>query len=91
MLTRAHNAQQPPPNGQTKYAVQTEGVNFGVIAQFADVVDLSGVRSNDIYAVLTTFGVEAARRSIADEINGVFKVCVVWRVCRLVRVVCRVV
>lgn len=64
----------PPPNGQTKYAVQTEGVNFGIIAQFADVVDLSGVRSNDIYAVLTTFGVEAARRSIADEINGVFKV-----------------
>jgi DNA-directed RNA polymerase I subunit RPA1 len=77
MLTRARNAQQPPPNGQTKYAVQTEGVNFGIIAQFADVVDLSGVRSNDIYAVLTTFGVEAARRSIADEINGVFKVCVV--------------
>lgn len=77
MLTRAHNAQQPPPNGQTQYAVQTEGVNFGIIAQFADVVDLSGVRSNDIYAVLTTFGVEAARRSIADEINGVFKVCVV--------------
>jgi DNA-directed RNA polymerase I subunit RPA1 len=54
--------------------VQTEGVNFGIIAQFADVVDLSKVRSNDIYAVLTTFGVEAARRSIADEINGVFKV-----------------
>lgn len=95
MLTRARNAQQPPPNGQTKYAVQTEGVNFGIIAQFADVVDLSGVRSNDIYAVLTTFGVEAARRSIADEINGVFKVCVVGPcmscgVCVVLCVSCRV-
>jgi len=45
-----------------------------VLAQFVDVVDLSKVRSNDIYAVLCTFGVEAARRAIVDEINGVFKV-----------------
>jgi len=65
----------PPQTGQSaNWAVQTEGVNFSVLAQFVDVVDLSKVRSNDIYAVLCTFGVEAARRAIVDEINGVFKV-----------------
>lgn len=55
--------------------MQTEGVNFRILYQYADIVDLSKVRSNDIYAMLTTYGVEVARRSIVDEINGVFKVC----------------
>lgn len=58
--------------------MQTEGVNFSILAKFAGVVDLSKIRSNDIYAVLTTYGVEAARRSIVDEINGVFKVQLTW-------------
>jgi DNA-directed RNA polymerase I subunit RPA1 len=39
-----------------------------------DVLDLNKLKSNDIYQIMLTYGVEAARQSIVSEINGVFKV-----------------
>ena len=51
----------PPSKGQTRPVVQTAGVNFEVLANYADVIDLSNVRSNHIHAVLKFYGVEAAR------------------------------
>lgn len=38
------------------------------------MIDEHSIKSNDIYAILTTYGVEAARATILDEIGGVFKV-----------------
>ncbi|GMG15182.1 unnamed protein product [[Candida] boidinii] len=35
-------------------------------------IDVNGIRSNDIAAVLKTYGVEAARNTIVYEINNVF-------------------
>lgn len=35
-------------------------------------VDLDKLGSNDIYAILTTYGVEAARRAIIEEMGNVF-------------------
>jgi DNA-directed RNA polymerase I subunit RPA1 len=35
-------------------------------------VDLDQLGSNDIYAILQTYGVEAARRAIIDEMGSVF-------------------
>jgi DNA-directed RNA polymerase I subunit RPA1 len=37
-----------------------------------ELVDLDRLASNDIYAILQTYGVEAARRAIIDEMSGVF-------------------
>lgn len=37
-----------------------------------ELVDLDAIESNDVYAILTTYGVEAARASIIKEISGVF-------------------
>ena len=67
----------PPPKGSKAPVIQTAGVNFGALASsraMAAVIDLNKVRSNDIYAVLCTFGVEAARATIVSEIKSVFGV-----------------
>lgn len=37
-----------------------------------ELVDLDHLASNDIYAILTVYGVEAARRAIIDEVSSVF-------------------
>jgi DNA-directed RNA polymerase I subunit RPA1 len=54
--------------------LQTAGVNFPAAWALADEVDVNALQSNDISAVLQTFGVEAARELIVREINGIFKV-----------------
>ena len=38
------------------------------------MIDENGIYSNDIYALLCTYGVEAARAAILREIGGVFAV-----------------
>ena len=57
-----------------RVAVQTEGVNFEAAWGLGDLIDATGIKSNDIYRILLTYGVEAARSSIVSEINGVFNV-----------------
>ncbi len=62
-------------NGEKHAAVQTEGVNFNAIWEISPATVLHNeIRSNDIYEILLTYGVEAARQSIVDEIKGVFGV-----------------
>jgi DNA-directed RNA polymerase I subunit RPA1 len=61
--------------GEKRFAVQTEGVNFEAVWSLADVcTDCSHISSNDIWKILTNYGVEAARHSIVSEILGVFGV-----------------
>lgn len=53
----------------------TEGVNLKACWNFAHgIVDLNNIYTNDIGAILHTYGVEAARRSIIKEMSGVFSV-----------------
>lgn len=55
--------------------VQTEGVNFQAIWTLPQsLVEYNSIKSNDIWAILQTYGVEAARQSIVSEMNGVFGV-----------------
>lgn len=62
-------------NGEKRFAVQTEGVNFEAVWGLADVcTDCSQISCNDIWKILTYYGVEAARHSIVSEILGVFGV-----------------
>lgn len=60
-----------PEKGQR--VLVTEGVNFKAIWDENLYVDENGIRSNDISAVLKTYGVEAARNTIVNEINRVFE------------------
>uniref|UniRef100_A0A0D3GIM5 DNA-directed RNA polymerase subunit n=1 Tax=Oryza barthii TaxID=65489 RepID=A0A0D3GIM5_9ORYZ len=56
----------------TPITLQTAGVNFEVFHKLVDYLDINEVRSNDIHAMLNTYGVEAARATIIEEVKGVF-------------------
>lgn len=53
-------------------ALQTAGVNFLALWEMQDDLDVRNIISNDIHAMLTTYGVEAARATIIKEVMGVF-------------------
>ncbi|SCU96271.1 LAMI_0F05930g1_1 [Lachancea mirantina] len=59
-----------PENG--KRVLVTEGVNFHAMWDQDAFIDVNGITSNDIASVLKTYGVEAARNTIVNEINNVF-------------------
>lgn len=59
-----------PENG--KRVLTTEGVNFQAMWDQDDFIDVNAITSNDVYAVLQTYGVEAARNTIVNEIQNVF-------------------
>ena len=53
--------------------MMTEGSNFyGIWSAASDKIDVNEIESNDVYAVLKTYGVEAARLTIVREIQGIF-------------------
>lgn len=62
-----------PNNDKAQRVLITEGVNFRAMWEEDLFIDVNGIRSNDISAVLKTYGVEAARNTIVREINSVFE------------------
>lgn len=61
-------------DGEKRFAIQTEGVNFEAAWGLDAIADSSYIKSNDVWKILCTYGVEAARQSIVSEIVGVFGV-----------------
>ncbi|XP_026412301.1 DNA-directed RNA polymerase I subunit 1-like [Papaver somniferum] len=53
-------------------ALQTAGVDFGAFWDMIDDLDINHIVSNDMHTVLRTYGVEAARATIINEVKGVF-------------------
>ncbi|KAK9241224.1 hypothetical protein V1525DRAFT_392485 [Lipomyces kononenkoae] len=62
-----------PTKGSSKRSLVTEGVNFQAMWDHDDFIDVNGITSNNIAAVLETYGVEAARNTIVMEIANVFE------------------
>ena len=52
----------------------TEGCNLKGIWDLADAIDIDKIYTNDISAILKTYGVEAARSAVTQEIASVFGV-----------------
>eukprot|EP00879_Flechtneria_rotunda_P019031 GHRR01019981.1.p1 GENE.GHRR01019981.1~~GHRR01019981.1.p1 ORF type:complete len:960 (+),score=400.61 GHRR01019981.1:550-3429(+) len=52
--------------------LQTEGINFHGIWAQQHLIDVNQIACNDVHAVLTTYGVEAARATILKEVQAVF-------------------
>ncbi|KJE89112.1 RNA polymerase I largest subunit [Capsaspora owczarzaki ATCC 30864] len=52
----------------------TEGVNLQEMWKHANILDVNNILTNDIHAIKNTYGVEAARRVITNEISQVFQV-----------------
>ena len=59
---------------KTNEILQTEGVNFSTVWLFQHLIDVNKIYSNDIWQILETYGVEAARTAIITEIQRVFDV-----------------
>eukprot|EP00842_Homolaphlyctis_polyrhiza_P004280 jgi/Hompol1/4853/HPOL_001653-RA len=67
----------PLPNeseNDTSVNVGTDGVNLRGMWEYGHVIDLNRIYTNDVAAILRTYGVEAARAAIMQEIAGVFAV-----------------
>ncbi|KAJ3328931.1 hypothetical protein HDU76_009008 [Blyttiomyces sp. JEL0837] len=67
----------PLPNeseNDTSNNLGTEGVNLSGIWDFDSIIDLNNIYTNDVAAVLQTYGVEAARAAVMSEIASVFGV-----------------
>ncbi|EST05564.1 RNA polymerase, alpha subunit [Kalmanozyma brasiliensis GHG001] len=63
----------PPKAGEEGTSLTAEGINFRDLWDFGfGVVDLDNLYTNDIGAVLHTYGVEAARAAIVAEMRGIF-------------------
>ncbi|KAK4337089.1 hypothetical protein RND71_044190 [Anisodus tanguticus] len=54
--------------------IKTEGVSFLSLIKFSNYLDLNRVYSNDIHAIANTFGIEAGRKAVVQEMKNVFGV-----------------
>ncbi|KAI9278023.1 hypothetical protein BY458DRAFT_452613 [Sporodiniella umbellata] len=63
-----------PTENDTSKRLQTEGVNLRGMWAFSDIIDVNYIDTNDIAAILRTYGVEAARNAIIKEVGSVFGV-----------------
>ncbi|CAO1615426.1 unnamed protein product [Parajaminaea phylloscopi] len=63
----------PPAPGKNIRSFTAEGINFRGIWEFGNgVVDFDKLYTNDVGALLHTYGVEAARAAIVAEMSGIF-------------------
>jgi len=72
-ITRCFIEENEKPD-DTRIVLATEGVNLRGMWEFADEIDVHRLSSNDVRAILNTYGVEAARSVIVREIGRVFGV-----------------
>ncbi|OAD76996.1 hypothetical protein PHYBLDRAFT_123028 [Phycomyces blakesleeanus NRRL 1555(-)] len=63
-----------PTENDTQKRLQTEGVNLRGMWAHSDLFEINEIDTNDIAAILRTYGVEAARNSIIKEVASVFGV-----------------
>ncbi|CAG8448743.1 13571_t:CDS:10 [Ambispora leptoticha] len=59
-------------SNDTSKSLATEGTNLQGIWLFSEIIDINKIYTNDIAAMLRTYGVEAARATIIKEISNVF-------------------
>ena len=71
-IQRAFAIEKNLGDGNKEWRVGTDGVNFAELMLYGDVLDLNRMYSNDVYAVMQQYGVEAARMAITKEIQSVF-------------------
>lgn len=74
-IARCFVAKAANTNAAAQRNAVTEGVNLRALWNFGNgIVDLNRLSTNDVGAILRTYGVEAARSSIINEMSAVFSV-----------------
>lgn len=64
--------QQSQDSDSAYWALKAAGVDFGTFWEMQDDLDVTRIYTNNIRAMLNTYGVEAARASILREVKTVF-------------------
>lgn len=59
-------------NNTDPFTLQIAGVDFATLWNLYEHLDVNQIYSNDIHAMLNTYGVEAARATIIKEVTDVF-------------------
>ncbi|GAB2221563.1 hypothetical protein Drorol1_Dr00012747 [Drosera rotundifolia] len=63
----------PMLKSKERWGLKTAGVDFCTFWEMQDSLDIRFIYSNDIHAMLNTYGVEAARLGIITEVYRVFR------------------
>ncbi|KAJ7648491.1 hypothetical protein B0H17DRAFT_1172276 [Mycena rosella] len=76
-ITECFQVKEDDKKGETKIKLTTNGSNFKGLWQFSasddeSILEDDDIYSNDIYAILKTYGVEMARAAILREMGAVF-------------------
>mmetsp|Transcript_10636 Transcript_10636/g.24925 ORF Transcript_10636/g.24925 Transcript_10636/m.24925 type:complete len:155 (-) Transcript_10636:308-772(-) len=56
-----------------KKTLHSQGVNFLAFWDYPDVINLKKIASNDFYATMITYGIEAGRSVLFNELKNLFK------------------
>lgn len=62
------------PNGMQPLSVQTDGISFRAAWANSDLIDVDMIKSNSVWDIMQTFGVEAGRATLVSEVQAVFSV-----------------
>ncbi|KAM3939452.1 DNA-directed RNA polymerase I subunit RPA1 [Leptodactylus fuscus] len=73
-ITRCLLNETTNQNGEKELVMNTEGINLQEMFNYADVLNLKRLYTNDIHAMANTYGIEAAVRVVQKEIKDVFAV-----------------
>jgi len=73
-IDRAYVIEKSDGPESVKFTLGLDGCNFFESWRHRSVVDENKIDSNDVYQVLQTYGVEAARAAIVKEVKSVFGV-----------------
>ncbi|XP_045740567.1 DNA-directed RNA polymerase I subunit RPA1 isoform X2 [Mirounga angustirostris] len=73
-ITRCLLNETTNKKNEKELVLNTEGINLPELFKYAEVLDLRRLYSNDIHAMASTYGIEAALRVIEKEIRDVFAV-----------------
>jgi len=61
-----------PTERQPRFCLQTAGMNFTAIWRLFSFVDVDNLMSNDLRAIESHYGIEAARQALMGEVHSVF-------------------
>nr|XP_013006968.1 DNA-directed RNA polymerase I subunit RPA1 [Cavia porcellus] len=73
-ITRCLLNETTNSKNEKELVLNTEGINLPELFKYSEVLDLRRLYSNDIHAMASTYGIEAALRVIEKEIKDVFAV-----------------
>uniref|UniRef100_A0A8D2KPH9 DNA-directed RNA polymerase subunit n=1 Tax=Urocitellus parryii TaxID=9999 RepID=A0A8D2KPH9_UROPR len=73
-ITRCLLSETTSSRNGKELMLSTEGINLPELFKYAEVLDLRRLYSNDIHAMASAYGIEAALRVIEKEIKDVFAV-----------------